>query len=102
MFAMLFTLFVAILAATLWALRSFYFDAGGGSIPHDPSTLELAIMAAITVATYRWMQRLRAIRQQTATKVSEMMPAPPVPVRYAEAKIEAATEESLEEAEQVA
>jgi hypothetical protein len=99
---MLFTLLVAVLAATLWALRSFYFDAGGGATPHDPSTLELAVMAAITMATYGWMQRLRAIRQQAATAEIETMPAPPIPARYAEAKAEAEAEAARENAEQVA
>jgi len=99
---MLFTLFVAVLAAMLWALRSFYLDAGGGAVPHDPSTLELAVMAAITMATYGWMQRLRAIRRQAAIPESEMLPAPPIPTRYAEAKAERQREESLESVENVA
>ncbi len=99
---MLFTLFVAVLVAMLWALWSFYLDTGEGAIPHDPSTLELAIMAAVTLATYGWMQRLRAIRQRATAKATELAPPTTVPARYAEAKIEAATEESLEEADYVA
>jgi hypothetical protein len=86
---MLFTLFVAILAATLWALRSFFLDA---DTPHDPSTLELAVMGAITVATYSWMKRLAWLRERTAPVVDAadfLPPATPVPVRYAEAKAEA-------------
>jgi len=99
---MLFTVFVAVLAATLWALRSFYLDAGGGTVPHDPSTLELAIMAAVTMAAYGLMRRLRAIRQQATTDVTKFAPPSSVPARYAEAKVEAAAEESREEAGQVA
>jgi hypothetical protein len=98
---MFFTLFVAVLAAMLWALRSFYLNAGDGAIPHDPSTLELAIMAAITMATYVWMQRLRAIRQRAAAAAIEFEP-PPVPARYAEAMVESKAETAFENAEHVA
>jgi hypothetical protein len=102
MFAMLFTLYVAVLAATLWALRSFLLDSG---TPHDPSTLELAAMAGITLATYGWMRRLRAILERTpvaATTVSEDAPPTPVPARYAEAVAEAEREELLESEEHAA
>jgi hypothetical protein len=99
---MLFTLFVAILASTLWALRSFFLDAG---VPHDPTTLELAAMGVITLATYAWMKRLQAIRGRTATLAKaafENVPPTPVPARYAEAVAEAELEKSLESAERVA
>jgi hypothetical protein len=56
---MLFTLFVAALAAALWTLRSFVLD---GTVPHDPTTLELSVMAAVTLTTFGWMRRLRSIR----------------------------------------
>jgi hypothetical protein len=97
MFAMLFTLFVAVLAATLWALRSFYFDAGA---PHDASTLELATIALVTLATYRWMLRLQVIRARgdTLAKTAvEIAPPTAVPIRYAEAVAEAEREKSLAE-----
>jgi hypothetical protein len=61
---MLFTLFVAALVATLWALGSFLIHGGA---THDPTTLELAAMAGITLATFAWMQRLRKVREQAAT-----------------------------------
>lgn len=97
---MLITLFIAVLAATLWALRSFFFDAG---VPHDPSTLELATIGAITLATYAWMRRLQAIRDRTAGLANAAIErAPPVPVRYAEAAAEIEREKSLESAERVA
>mgnify|MGYP001271769436 CR=1 FL=1 len=99
---MLFTLFVAVLASTLWALRSFLRDGG---VPHDPSTLELAAMGAITLATFAWMRRLQAIRGRTAAVAQadlENVPPTSVPVRYAEAVAEAEFEQSLESAERVA
>jgi hypothetical protein len=100
---MLFTLFVAILAATLWALRSFFFDAAGS--PHDPSTLELAMMAGLTLATYRWMKRLQTIRERTMTAADagvEIASPTPVPIRYAEARAEVELEKTLQTAEHVA
>jgi hypothetical protein len=101
MFAMLFTLFVAVLAATMWALRSFFFETGS---PHDPSTLELALMGIVTLATYRWMKRLQWLRERTApvVDVAELLPPTPVPVRYAEARAEIELEKSLQSAEHVA
>jgi hypothetical protein len=102
MFAMLFTLFVAILAATLWALRSFLFDSAA---PHDASTFELATIGLITLATYVWMKRLQEIRTRTARSTSardDTTPARPVPIRYAEAVAEAEFEESRQSAEHVA
>jgi len=99
---MLFTLFVAILAATLWALRSFFFDAAG---PHDASTLELATIGVVTLSTYVWMKRLQAIGRRTASEDSssaDVAPSLPIPQRYAEAKAEAALDETLQSAEQVA
>jgi hypothetical protein len=102
MFAMLFTLFVAVLAATLWALRSFLLDSG---TTHDPSTLELAAMAGITLATYGWMRRLRTISERTraiAKSVIESVPPTSVPARYNEAAAEAAQEAALESAEHAA
>ena len=98
---MLFTLFVAVLAATLWALRSFYFDAGA---PHDATTLELATIGIVTLLTYVWMKRLQAIRQRTAPSASatQTVPPKPVPVRYADAVAEAEFEESQQSADQVA
>lgn len=99
---MLFTLYVAVLAATLWALRSFLLDSGA---PHDPSTIELAAMAGITLATYGWMRRLRSIHAQTTVSVAaaiDDVPPIPVPVRYAEATAEAEREASLESAEHAA
>jgi hypothetical protein len=60
---MLFTLFVAVLVATVWTLGSYLLV---GSATHDPSTLELAVMGGITLGTYAWMQRLRKIREQQA------------------------------------
>ncbi len=99
---MLFTLYVAVLAATLWALRSYFLDSGA---PHDPSTIELAALAGVTLATYGWMRRLRAIHAQTtvlvAAAVENVSPAP-VPTRYADAVAEAAQEASLESAEHAA
>ncbi len=98
---MLFTLFVAVLAATLWALRSFFFDAGA---PHDASTLELASIGLVTLVTYRWMKRLQAIRGRgdaLIESVVESVPPASVSARYAEATTEAELEKkSL--AEQVA
>jgi hypothetical protein len=96
---MLFTLYIAALAAMLWTLRWFYLNA---EVPHDPTTLELAVMAAITMATYVWMQRLRAIRQRTAAVLTEIAPPPPIPLRYAEAVADATAEAALENAEHVA
>lgn len=96
---MLFTLFVAILAATLWALRSFYFQTG---LPHDPSTLELAVMGAITLATYRWMTRLQTIRERalpTPQDVLERISEAPVPKRYAESLAEIRAEQQIEAAQ---
>ena len=91
---MLFTLFIAILAATLWALRSFFLDVDS---PHDPSTLELAVMGAITMATYSWMKRLQWIRERTApvVDVAEFLPPTSVPARYAEAVAEAELEKAI-------
>lgn len=99
---MLFTLFVAVLAATLWALRSFFLDTG---VPHDPSTLELAIMGAVTMATYAWMKRLQAIRERalsTPQDVLERISEAPVPTRYADSLAEIHAEEQAKEAEHVA
>lgn len=99
---MLFTLFVAILAATLWALRSFLFDSAA---PHDASTFELATIGLVTLATYIWMKRLQEIRTRTAKPLSasdDTAPARPVPLRYAEAVAEAEIEKSLQSAEHVA
>ncbi len=99
---MLFTLYVAVLAATLWALRSFLLDA---SAPHDPSTFELAAMAGITLATYGWMRRLRAIHARTSASAEaaiEAVPPTPVPTRYSEAAAEAALEAEIESAEHAA
>lgn len=68
---MLFTLFVAALVATLWALGSFLLYGGA---THDPTSLELAVMAGITLGTYAWMQRLRKIREQeTAFQLSDQL-----------------------------
>ena len=97
---MLFTLFVAVLAAMIWALRSAVIKDDGTGIPHDPTTLELAAMAAITVAVYAWMKRLRTIRQQMAA--SEVAVTPSVPERYVDAVVERVREESLETAEHAA
>ena len=107
MFAMLFTLFVAILAASLWALRSFLLGgpAAQNSVPHDPTTFELAAMAAITVATYTWMKRLQWIRERSAPTpqdLLERLTETPVPVRYAETLAEIRAEERVEETEHVA
>jgi hypothetical protein len=91
---MLFTLFVAVLAAALWALQGFLFR---GSIPHDPSTLELSMMAAVTLATYTWMKRLQAIRERSTIQPvleTEATPPTPVPVRYAEGLAEIKREEA--------
>lgn len=99
---MLFTLFVAVLAATLWALRSFFLDTAS---PHDPSTLELAVMGAVTLATYRWMQRLHSIRERalaTPQDVLERLTEAPVPTRYTESLAEIQSEERIAEAEHVA
>jgi len=67
---MLFTLFVATLVATLWALGSFLIYGGA---THDPTTLELAVMAGITLGTYAWMQRLRKIRAQDAYALNDQL-----------------------------
>lgn len=99
---MLFTLFIAGLAAALWALLAFLSD---GSAPHDPSTLELAVMAAVTLASYIWMKRLQAIRERSialAALQAESAPPAPVPVRYAEGLAEIHREGAIESAEQVA
>lgn len=95
---MLFTLFVAVLAATLWALRSLIFD---GSLPRDPSTLELAAMAAITLGTYHWMKRLQTIRERALPRpedVLERLAQTPVPTRYADTLAEIRAEERQAEA----
>lgn len=108
MFAIGFTLFVAVLAATLWALRSFLFGgpAAQNSVPHDPTTFELAAMAAITVATYTWMKRLQWLRERAAPTpqdVLERLTETPLPTRYAETLAEIRAEEQrAEEAEHVA
>jgi hypothetical protein len=102
MFAMLFTLFVAVLAATLWALRSFFLE---NASPHDPSTLELAIMGVVTLATYRWMKRLQTIGERalpTPEAVLERIAEAPVPTRYADSLAEIRAEEQAKEAEHVA
>lgn len=94
---MLFTLFVAVLAATLWALRSFFLDT---SVPHDPSTLELAIMGAITLITFRWMRRLQTIRDRalpTPEDVLDRISDTPVPIRYADSLAEIRAEERAAE-----
>ncbi len=99
---MLFTLFVAVLAAAFWALLTFSKD---GSLPHDPSTLELAAMAGITVATYVWMKRLKAIRERTRADFTfDLDTADPesVPNRYADAQAERRHEGVAESAEHVA
>lgn len=100
MFAKLFTLFVAALAALLWALRSILVDTSGVPVPHDPTTMELATMAVITLAAYGWMKRLNTIRQRERARKS--FPPQPVPIRYAEAVAEAAQDESLESADHAA
>ena len=108
---MLFTLFVAILAATLWALGSFLLDSRA---THDPTTFELAAMAGITLAAYTWMQRLRAIRTQAAVdQLSDNLkstfaaaldaPEPEaVPNRYAEGRAEIEREAAAQAADHVA
>ncbi len=100
---MLFTLFIAVLAAALWALQAFF---SNGRIPHDPTTLELAVMAGITIATYAWMRRLQAIREHHAVASpsleAESTPPTPVPIRYAEGLAEIHREEAIESAEHVA
>lgn len=102
MFAIGFTLFVAILAATLWALGSFL---AGSSRPHDPTSFELAAMAAITMATYAWMKRLQTIRERTiptSQDVLERLAQTPVATRYAETLAEIERETPVEAAEHVA
>lgn len=100
---MLFTLFVAILAATLWALRSFLV---GAASPHDPTSLELAAMGAITLTTYAWMKRLQKLRDRalpTPQDVLDRLNQTPVPTRYADSLAEIRLEErQAEEAEHVA
>lgn len=99
---MLFTLFVAVLAAAFWALLTF---STSGSLPHDPSTLELAAMAGITVATYVWMKRLQAIRERTKADFAfdlDAADAESVPNRYAGAQAELQHEEAAKSAEHVA
>lgn len=99
---MLFTLFVAVLAATLWALRSFL---SGNGLPHDPSTIELTAMAVITLGTYAWMKRLQTIRDRAAPTpqdVLERLTQTPVPTRYAETLAEIESEQQVETAEHVA
>jgi len=103
MFAIGFTLFVAILAATLWALGSFL---AGSSRPHDPTSFELAAMASITMATYAWMTRLQKLRDRalpTPADVLDRLAQTPVPTRYADTLAEIRAEErQAAEAEHVA
>jgi threonine/homoserine efflux transporter RhtA len=99
---MLFTLFIAVLAAAIWTLLALFTS---GSLPHDPSTLELAAMAGITVATYVWMRRLQAIRERTKSAFAldlDVADAESVPNRYAGAQAELQHEEAAESAEHVA
>lgn len=100
---MLFTLFVAVLAATLWALRSFFFDRG---TPHDPTSFELAVMGAITLATFAWMKRLQTFRERalpTPADVLDRLAQTPVTTRYSETLAEIRAEErQVAEAEHVA
>jgi hypothetical protein len=64
----------------------------GGVQHHDPSTLELAAMAAITVTAFIWMKRLQAIRERAATELESAVHLP-VAKRYADAMAQAAAEE---------
>lgn len=99
---MLFTLLVAVLVSVLWALGWFFV---GEKVPHDPSTLELAAIGVLTLATFTWMKRLQAIRERTIVSTGSDLAnrsTTPVPVRYAEAAAEADQEAALESAGRVA
>jgi len=60
---MFITLILATLVALVWAVLSSLSDASGRLVPRDPTTLELAIMAVMTMATYVWATRYRTLRQ---------------------------------------
>jgi hypothetical protein len=62
MFAMIFTVIVAALVALVWAVLSSLTAASGQLQPRDPTTLELLIMAIVTLAAYAWANRLPAAR----------------------------------------
>ncbi len=94
---MLFTLFVAALAAMFWALGSFLLV---GTSTHDPSSLELALMAAITLGTYFWMQWLRESRARAETLSEQHSPGSSPPI-FAEAD-ELPAAESLHRADHAA
>jgi hypothetical protein len=64
MFAMIFTMIVAALIALVWAVLSSLTDASGRMLPRDPTTLELFMMAVMTLAVYAWANRYRVARDE--------------------------------------
>ena len=71
---MFFTLIVAAIVALVWTVLSSLADASGRLLPRDPTTLELLLMAVMTLAAYSWANRFRVVHDEPMmmpTEVSE-------------------------------
>ena len=64
---MIVTLLVAAVLALVWTVLASLADASGQRLPRDPTTLELLIMAVMTLAVYAWVKRNRAVHRESAT-----------------------------------
>ena len=69
---MIVTLLVAAVLALVWTVLASLTDPSGQRLPRDPSTLELLIMAVMTLAVYAWVNRNRVVRHEAATVSPEL------------------------------
>ena len=60
---MIFTLIVTASVALAWTVLSSLSDASSGWLPRDPTTLELSVMAVVTLAAYAWADRRRVVHR---------------------------------------
>lgn len=64
---MLLPFVIAATAALIWALLAAFSGAGDFAVPHDPTSLELAGMALVTLVAYAWNRQIRQIRREAAS-----------------------------------